>query len=134
MAKAKLTDGTIIKLEHDCECITHRNPHWVHMDNLRRQANQSLFDRLKRAIESANHQDAVLASQAFAQEELRRLREKRWHMEKLGIVELIQEPDDETPVHHPKRRTRKRKAEPEKTFTGDRIILTDPITHKQIGS
>jgi hypothetical protein len=99
MTKAKLTNGNIVQLERDCTCITHRNPHWVHMDNLSRLLNQPLFNRLKNDIETNNHHDVVMVQRAISIEEVVRLKEKRLNMERLGIVELFHEPDDETPVH-----------------------------------
>lgn len=133
MAKAELADGTIVTLEKECTCIIHCGPCWVHMDKLKKQLNQPLFDRLRKAVEEGNYHDAVLAQRAIAIEESARLREKRLNMERLGIVRLIHEPDDDLPLKQPPRRTRKRKAKPEKFFTGDKVLLTDPETSKPIG-
>ena len=135
MALAELEDGSIVKLEKECTCIIHHGPCWVQIDKLHRRLNQPLFDRFWRAVETGNYTDAVLAREAIAQEELRRLRELRMNMERLRIVRLIHEPDDDLPLKQQKRRTRKKKKpEPEMTFTGDKVILTDPITHKPIGA
>jgi hypothetical protein len=135
MAKAELEDGSIVTLEKECTCIIHRGPCWVHMDKLQRRLNQPLFDRFWRAVETNNYMDAVLAREAIAREESSRLKELRINMERRGIVRLIHEPDDDLPLKQPKRQTRKRKkVEPEITFTGDRVLLTDPITGKPIGA
>ncbi len=43
--KAKLTDGTIIGLAKDCECITHSGPHWLHMDTLDKEQATEMLER-----------------------------------------------------------------------------------------
>lgn len=139
MTKAKLEDGTIIQLERDCECITHRNPHWVHSDNFHREQNRKAIEpilpgNLPDQISATFRDWAYALMDWHAKAELIRLREKRQNMERLGIVELIHEPDDEMPVHQPKRQRRKRNPKPEMTFTGDKVLLTNPITNKPIGT
>lgn len=81
MIKARLESGQVVVLEKDCHCITHDGPHWLHMDRIDR----SLNDRYKaRAMEGH-----PLAVRAYAQLELRRLKEKESNMNARRIVEIL---------------------------------------------
>lgn len=140
MAKAELIDGTIIDLPRNCQCVTHRNPHWVHMDIFHEKQNQKLAEPILAVVADAEKPvgfdsfHGIATLQFVANAELRRLGEKRCEMEKRGIVKLIAEPNDEIPLYKPKRPKRKKDLGPELTFTGDRVVLTDAITGKMIGA
>ena len=73
--QAKLTDGTVIELAKDCECITHSGPHWLHTNDLWRSRNSELL-----------HQGNL---RAYIEEEYRRLAEKEHELVSRGIVEII---------------------------------------------
>jgi hypothetical protein len=63
-----------MKLTKDCECITHDGPHFLHMDALDWERN---LKHLKAG-----------GVRGFVVEEQARLREKLWHMERLGISHI----------------------------------------------
>ena len=73
----KLADGSIVDAVKDCDCITHAGPHWLHMD--------ALTARLNAPLATAGG----LAPISYSQNELARLREKRYQMERQGIVEIL---------------------------------------------
>jgi hypothetical protein len=79
--KARLTDGSLIELVKDCDCLTHEGPHWLHMDALARRINQPLFDRAATG--------APMAVAALATEEIARLRLKRYEMKSRRIAQLL---------------------------------------------
>ena len=86
--KAKLTNGTIIELEKECDCTHHTIPHWLFMDNYWKGV---LSERLKN-VEFIKHSyvlEAVLHN--IAEEQEHRLGEKFCNMKWLGIEELIYE-------------------------------------------
>ena len=78
---ARLTTGQIVPLRKDCECITHAGPHWLYADASWRKANR-LPDS-----------PSMLALYGHAQEEIARLRELRWAMEREGIAQLLTDED-----------------------------------------
>lgn len=65
----------------DCNCCTHDGPHWLYMDYLDRATNLRLLERCVNALLAGNTVDGVIAQQAFAQAEVRRLDEKLYHMQ-----------------------------------------------------
>jgi len=75
--KAELADGSIVVLEKGCDCITHSEPHWLHMDALDKARNKELLD------------DGYLGGHLI--EEKLRLDRKIEAMNRLKIVRLIQE-------------------------------------------
>lgn len=87
--KAELKDGTIIQLHKDCGCLdefhSEHVPHWVHMDVLDRKLNQKHLEKEPKTF---------LAGQAFLQEEIRRLNDKKSNFSRYGIVRLIPEEGD----------------------------------------
>lgn len=76
--KAMLSNGSVIELKKDCECLAHDGPHWLHTDETRRLANKKLLEM-----------GSFLACQGFAVEEQSRLRDKMAKMQALGIAEII---------------------------------------------
>lgn len=36
--RAELTDGTVVRLSKECECINHEGPHWVYAWHMNRDA------------------------------------------------------------------------------------------------
>ena len=81
--KAELTDGSIIALDGPCEagCITHTGPHWLHVDRIERWMND---------VERFNTVSPVLIRR-LAELEIKRLQEKRRHMQNAGIARLIRD-------------------------------------------
>lgn len=75
MIKAKLTDGTIIELVKDCECIHHSGPHWLHANDLDKVQSKRLLD----AGNILGH----------INNELARLADKEYQMVSRGIEEII---------------------------------------------
>lgn len=88
---ARLESGEIVTLEKECECLPeiHDGPHWLHMDAYDKGVSQGFLDRLMRDVAENNWRDFPLAQQALAQNELRRLRNKRFEMERRHIVEIF---------------------------------------------
>lgn len=81
--RLRLTDGRIVPADslHDCGCITHSGPHWLHMDQMWKQANAELKAR-----------GTTLALMGFIQEEQARLAEKLQQMTVNGVAEVL--PDE----------------------------------------
>lgn len=79
MDRFRLEDGTVIEAVKDCNCLDriHTGSHWVYEDDLWRASNKCLRD-------AGNIRGYIVT-------ELARLREKRWHMERRHIVEIIRE-------------------------------------------
>lgn len=77
MIKAKLTDGTIIELVKDCECIHHSGPHWLHLDDLDKRRAKEFLDRG--------------CVEACITLELERLDRKLFELESRGIEKIIRE-------------------------------------------
>ncbi len=86
--KAKLENGLIVELGKECECVTHDDPHWIHMDNFDHEQNREL-------LRAAEHPDAGIMAEvylhAFAKAELHRLNEKLKEMNKRNIVEILRD-------------------------------------------
>lgn len=76
---ARLTSGEVIPLGKDCSCVTHAGPHWLHADQMWKEANKAILAQGQ----------TMLACQGFAVEESARLREKAWQMERLKIAQLL---------------------------------------------
>lgn len=75
--KFVLASGELIEAKQDCACRhTHPGPHWVYIDDLWRTKNKKLLPNNPRG---------------FIHEELARLKEKQFVMERHGIVEVIRE-------------------------------------------
>lgn len=73
--KAVQYDGSIVELKKECDCITHEEPHWLHMDKYYRDKNQQ-------HLEAGNFF-------AYTQEEEARLVEKLRNFKRLGIIRII---------------------------------------------
>ena len=71
----RLTDGSIVRAEKDCSCVTHDGPHWLHMDDLDKKRVQPFYE--------SKQGFAIVAL------ELHRLREKARYMEAHHIDEVI---------------------------------------------
>jgi len=84
MIKAINTDGQIVTLEKDCRCQSHEGPHWLDASKRWRQRNLNIDC------------STSLGVMAKAQEEIRRLDEKLFHMQKNGIVQLLNGDDDDS--------------------------------------
>ena len=78
---AKLTNGEVITLEKECECVIHDEPHWIHLDRLLKKLNEPLFELILKSD--------VLAVRVYAVKENARLKEKIRQMEQQKIVEII---------------------------------------------
>ena len=76
--KAELTNGQIVALKKDCDCLTHDGPHWLHANLLWKQRNLRILDS-----------DGQLAGLAFAREEAARLRQLEWEFRQRHIARLI---------------------------------------------
>lgn len=79
--RARLENGEVVILEHDCDCVIHDGPHWLHMDDVDKRLNAPLRERALTG--------EPLAFRAYCQAELRRLGEKRREMEQRNIVEIL---------------------------------------------
>jgi hypothetical protein len=88
--KAELLTGEIVTLEKGCNCITHNEPHWVHMDTAWRNSNRKMLDP---AGKDAMQQ--YLGTMGIAVDEEARLDQKLRMFKSLGITRLIPEPSDE---------------------------------------
>jgi hypothetical protein len=87
---ARLTDGSVVELVKECGCVVHEGAHWLHMDHLIRAQNRQLLASIQ--AQAAGPTDPGMWAclcDAYMQEELARLREKRWQMERQGIAELL---------------------------------------------
>jgi hypothetical protein len=73
--EARLTDGSVVAMKKDCDCRNHDGPHWLYMDSLWRAGNEQL--RINGNI------------RGFIVTDLARVKQKRWHMEREKIVEII---------------------------------------------
>lgn len=82
MTRARLTDGTVVELEKDCDCVTHEGPHWLHMDDVDKSLNVPLRAR-------ALAGESLLAIRAYAQVEQQRLAMKLREMESRNIAEIL---------------------------------------------
>ena len=88
--------------DNDCGCHTHRGPHWLYADYLRRQSNLQLLERYVKHVLHLHdlltsrepvpmhvmrqaQQGADLAQYALATEELLRLNEKERNMRNNGL-------------------------------------------------
>jgi hypothetical protein len=88
--KAELLTGEIVTLEKGCNCITHNEPHWVHMDTAWRESNRKMLDPTgKDAMQQ------YFGAMGIAVEDLARLDQKLRMMKSLGINRLIPEASDE---------------------------------------
>lgn len=82
MIRARLQNGETVPLEKDCGCVIHDGPHWLHMDDVDERLNRPLRERAMRG-------ESMVVIQAYAQAELRRLREKGREMARRNIVEIL---------------------------------------------
>ncbi len=71
----RLTDGSIVVAAKDCTCCNHDGPHWLYDNDLWRASNSRLR--------------AAGNIRGFIVEDLARVREKRWYMERNKIEEII---------------------------------------------
>lgn len=79
MDRFRLTDGSVIEAVKDCDCLDriHEGPHWLYMNDLWRASNERL------------RVDGNIRGYIFA--DLPRVREKRFYMERYGIIEILRE-------------------------------------------
>lgn len=108
--KAELLSGEIVMLTKECDCITHREPHWVRMWRKSRDMTLSqikpLLGRMD-AIESRtkgaggvsfsdfiDHEQLKLAVGAYAGDMARIYGEALGEFKRRGIARLIEEEDD----------------------------------------
>lgn len=89
---ARLANGAIVELRKDCECMTHKGPHWLHMDYLDRLAAQKLF------MDCRSSRTPAVCYDAYIREELTRVRAKRQEMTQQGIEELLWERPEQVEV------------------------------------
>ena len=76
MIKLKRADGIIVDGEQDCTCVDiHDGPHWIYENDLWKARNQRLLDQGN--------------TRGHIHEEVPRLKEKLWEMERRGIVEIL---------------------------------------------
>lgn len=86
--KALLTNGQIVELPKECNCVTHDDPHWLHMDSFVRNQNASFYDRIKLSNDPM-WVEAALNSLSIGEDN--RLKEKLFNMNRLNIERLIYE-------------------------------------------
>lgn len=77
MVKYRLADGSIVVAAKDCTCSDHDGPHWLYINDHWRASNERL--------RSAGN------IRGFLHEDLPRVRQKRFEMERQHIVEIIRE-------------------------------------------
>jgi hypothetical protein len=77
--RAITKEAKVVELEQDCNCILHIGPHWIHMDNVDRRMNAKMAPRLE------NPDDAPLAAEAIAREEMARLKLKGRNLNSQGL-------------------------------------------------
>lgn len=89
--RAELESGEIVELAKDCDCLDelHEGPHWLHMNGVDRKLNAKIGERLT-GYPSLGER---LAGYAFAQAEIRRLKQLEQEMRQRNIVRIIQEGD-----------------------------------------
>jgi hypothetical protein len=92
--KAQLTNGQIVELEKDCECVIHDGPHWLHMDAFDKAQNRELIEKAKALTEGQPTMiDVMMAEVHFRRiGELERVRliTKLNEMESRKIERLIE--------------------------------------------
>lgn len=71
----RLADNSVVAAVKDCECRSHDGPHWLYDNDLWRSSNE----RLRTA---GNIRGFIVA-------DLARVKEKRWHMERENIAEIM---------------------------------------------
>lgn len=91
MIRAKLEDGSVVELAQDCECVTHKGPHWLHMNRIEEE--QNLREAGPDAIALAGALAPALARH-FAQAEVRRLNSLIAAMVERGIVRVLGEEEE----------------------------------------
>lgn len=75
-------------LERDCDCVTHTNPHWLHMNDFDWSANLNLLEKAVSMVAS-KHVDYIEAfMRRFCELEARRLQEKAHYMTLYGIERI----------------------------------------------
>jgi hypothetical protein len=91
--KVRLTDGSVVDLPKDCNCVTHEGPHALHMLEMDRQrltseaAEIERYAKLPMSPQAAAH--LRLRMQRHAEKQLARLREKRLYMQANRISEIL---------------------------------------------
>lgn len=102
--RALLTNGEIVELAKDCNCITHEGPHWLHMSQIDKELNHKVLPRLQETESriqrgEADYQEAQwygIALNQLAKAEARRLGELARHYERLGITRIFREDSAES--------------------------------------
>jgi len=64
---ARLSDGRVIRLSKDCECVTHEGPHFLYMDRVSRDLNCQLFTDRPESISRLAELSYQLQSQQIEQ-------------------------------------------------------------------
>lgn len=73
---ARLESGEVIRLQKECDCVTHAGPHWQHADRLWKESNARLRES---------------SPLAYAHEESARLRELLYVFQREKIAQLLTE-------------------------------------------
>jgi hypothetical protein len=95
--KLKLISGEIIEADgmRDCTCITHKGPHWLHMDEFDKAQNSKLLAQAEGLIQpphtSARYMQAQALFRRFCEFEIVRLGQKADAMVSAGVVEVMRE-------------------------------------------
>jgi len=69
-------------MTENCGCRSHKGPHWLYMDFLDRERNLKHLEYAVRCAETGSWQQLGMALHTVMQEDLYRLNEKRYNMER----------------------------------------------------
>lgn len=100
---AELTNGTIIELVQDCQCLTHTGPHWLHMDEFTQAKNREMLARATSVSEQKLNATRAIQVHALldhlARVEIVRLDGKFREITRRGIKRIIRpsQPREATP-------------------------------------
>lgn len=105
MMKARLTNGQTVTLARECGCLPTIHPmdvpHWLHADQIWRDRNTDLQDKAEAILSKPHLQESQISQgarllRAHCHEQIARLREKRFNMQRLHIAEILYEttPDE----------------------------------------
>lgn len=72
-------------LERDCDCVTHTNPHWLHMNDFEWNANLNLLEKAVSLVFSKQGYYIEAFLRRFCELEARRLHEKAHYMTLNGM-------------------------------------------------
>ena len=94
--RARLTDGSVVELAQDCDCVIHEGPHWLHSDKItqyllekdyRQPVEQIIAKGAAATLDDVRR--AELLFQHYAERQAMRLQELSRHMKRCGIVEIL---------------------------------------------